>query len=120
MISNSTIQSAELVLCTGPEAGDGFAVDPAFSFAGHTRHLRGGMSEDKLRELLGRAGKQLGNDHVLMHAMRRGIGVHHSGLPLKYRQMAEILFRCGFLRVVIATGNCSPSVYHICAPVFVP
>lgn len=41
----------------------------------------------------------------LIRALTRGIGVHHSGLPKGYRQSVEILFRCGHLRVVIATGG---------------
>ena len=41
----------------------------------------------------------------LIRALTRGIGVHHSGLPKGYRQCVEILFRCGHLRVVIATGG---------------
>ncbi|KJK62905.1 hypothetical protein P875_00034257 [Aspergillus parasiticus SU-1] len=35
----------------------------------------------------------------------RGIGVHHAGLNRKYRHVCEILFRRGYLRVVIATGT---------------
>lgn len=42
----------------------------------------------------------------LKRALLRGIGVHHSGLPTKYRQVVEILFRCHYLRVVLATGVC--------------
>ena len=47
-----------------------------------------------------------------VRALRRGIGVHHSGLPTKYRQSVEVLFRAGHLRVVIATGrSCSQKKY---------
>lgn len=41
----------------------------------------------------------------LISALRRGVGVHHSGMNRRYRQIVEILFRKGFLRVVIATGT---------------
>ena len=41
----------------------------------------------------------------LLTCLRRGIGVHHSGMNRKYRQIVEMLFRKGFLRVVIATGT---------------
>lgn len=44
-------------------------------------------------------------NHQLIRALTRGIEVHHSGLPKGYRQSVEILFRCGHLRVVIATGS---------------
>ena len=35
----------------------------------------------------------------------RGIGIHHSGLPLNYRQVVERWFRKGWLRVVICTAS---------------
>lgn len=41
----------------------------------------------------------------LIMALKRGIGVHHAGLNRKYRQVCEILFRRGYLRVIIATGT---------------
>ncbi|TFK74040.1 P-loop containing nucleoside triphosphate hydrolase protein [Pluteus cervinus] len=41
----------------------------------------------------------------LVTALKRGIGVHHSGMNRKYRQLVEMLFRKGFLRVIIATGT---------------
>lgn len=41
----------------------------------------------------------------LISALHRGIGIHHAGQNRKYRQVVEILFRKGFLRVVIATGT---------------
>ena len=41
----------------------------------------------------------------LQEALRRGIGVHHSGLPLKYRQAVERLFRNKRIGVVFATGT---------------
>ncbi|KAF2455466.1 hypothetical protein BDY21DRAFT_365243 [Lineolata rhizophorae] len=52
--------------------------------------------------------KQLGKRNVpqwLSDALSRGIGVHHAGMNRKYRQIVEMLFRRGFLRVVIATGT---------------
>lgn len=52
--------------------------------------------------------RQLGRRNVpqwLINSLKRGIGVHHAGLNRKLRQVVEILFRKGFLRVVIATGT---------------
>jgi hypothetical protein len=40
-----------------------------------------------------------------LNGLRRGIGVHHAGMNRKYRQVVEMLFRKGFLRVIIATGT---------------
>lgn len=41
----------------------------------------------------------------LIQCLERGIGVHHAGMNRKYRQVVEMLFRKGFLRVVVATGK---------------
>ena len=41
----------------------------------------------------------------LREALRRGIGVHHSSLPLKYRQAVERLYRNKQLGIVFATGT---------------
>ncbi|KAJ3160876.1 hypothetical protein HDU86_008237 [Geranomyces michiganensis] len=41
----------------------------------------------------------------LCQALRRGVGVHHAGMNLRYRQTVERYFRAGFLRVVVATGT---------------
>jgi ATP-dependent RNA helicase DDX60 len=52
--------------------------------------------------------RQLGRRNIaqyLIDALQRGIGVHHAGMNRKYRQVVEILFRKGFLRVVVATGT---------------
>lgn len=42
---------------------------------------------------------------AILNALRRGIGIHHAGMNRKYRQIVEMLFRKGFLTVVIATGT---------------
>ena len=48
----------------------------------------------------------------LMDALTRGIGVHHAGMNRKYRQVVEMLFRKGYLRVVIATGTLALGKYR--------
>ena len=50
-------------------------------------------------------------------ALKRGIGVHHAGMNRKYRQVVEMLFRKGFLRVVIATGTLALGINMPCATV---
>ena len=53
----------------------------------------------------------------LMDALQRGIGVHHAGMNRKYRQVVEMLFRKGYLRVVIATGTLALGINMPCATV---
>ncbi|KAH8433897.1 putative DEAD/DEAH box helicase [Aspergillus melleus] len=53
----------------------------------------------------------------LIDGMNRGIGVHHSGMNRKYRQVCEILFRKGYLRVVIATGTLALGINMPCKTV---
>ncbi|KAF2646563.1 DEAD/DEAH box helicase-like protein [Massarina eburnea CBS 473.64] len=53
----------------------------------------------------------------LIRAFRRGIGVHHAGLNRKYRQVCEMLFRRGYLRVVVATGTLALGINMPCKTV---
>ncbi|KAJ5987676.1 hypothetical protein N7522_011924 [Penicillium canescens] len=53
----------------------------------------------------------------LIMALRRGIGVHHAGMNRKYRQICEMLFRKGYLRVVIATGTLALGINMPCKTV---
>ena len=56
-------------------------------------------------------------DEKLIHAFQRGIGVHHAGMNLRYRQAVEMWFRRGFLTVVIATGTLSLGINMPCKTV---
>ena len=100
------------------------AVDPAFSFAGHIQDMRDGIDQAEVRRLivLGTRffDKKDNEEDLLVEALYRGIGVHHSGMPLKYRQIVEILFRCGYLRVVIATGEHSNTQSILPSQVLLP
>ncbi|CAG8978987.1 hypothetical protein HYALB_00011031 [Hymenoscyphus albidus] len=53
----------------------------------------------------------------LIELLKRGVGVHHAGMNRKYRQCVEMLFRKGFLRVVIATGTLALGINMPCATV---
>lgn len=53
----------------------------------------------------------------LTDALKRGVGVHHAGMNRKYRQVVEMLFRKGYLRVVIATGTLALGINMPCATV---
>lgn len=61
--------------------------------------------------------KRRGLQPWLMESLKRGIGVHHAGMNRKYRQAVEMLFRKGFLRVVIATGTLALGINMPCATV---
>ncbi|PWN27927.1 P-loop containing nucleoside triphosphate hydrolase protein [Jaminaea rosea] len=44
-------------------------------------------------------------EQYLKDGLIRGVAIHHSGMPLRYRQTVERWFRKGWLRVVISTGT---------------
>ncbi|GME50787.1 Helicase [Neofusicoccum parvum] len=53
----------------------------------------------------------------LIEALYRGIGVHHAGMNRKYRHVVELLFRKGYLRVIVATGTLALGVNMPCKTV---
>ncbi|GAB7347323.1 hypothetical protein MBLNU459_g3401t1 [Dothideomycetes sp. NU459] len=82
-----------------------------FHFADHKK-----LQASELAEYI----RQLGRRHIpqwLIDAVTRGIGVHHAGMNRKYRQVVEILFRKGFLRVIIATGTLALGINMPCKTV---
>ncbi|KAL4807595.1 DEAD/DEAH box helicase [Aspergillus unguis] len=61
--------------------------------------------------------KQRQVSEQLIRALRRGIGIHHAGMNRRYRQVCEMLFRKGYLRVVIATGTLALGINMPCKTV---
>lgn len=83
----------------------------AFSFADHTK-----LPASELEETICSLRFRDINSRII-DALRRGIGVHHAGMNHKYRQVVEMLFRKGFLTVVIATGTLALGINMPCKTV---
>lgn len=81
------------------ESFDPEAPLPSFSLADTTKLSRSELEA----EIWSIRRKRI--DPKIILALRRGIGVHHAGMNRMYRQVVEMLFRKGFLRVIIATGT---------------
>lgn len=78
-----------------------------FHFADHKK-----LTQDDLAKYM----KELIRREVpewLLNGLKRGVGVHHAGMNRKYRQVVEMLFRKGYLRVVIATGTLALGIVSI-------
>ncbi|KAH6648115.1 hypothetical protein BKA67DRAFT_638815 [Truncatella angustata] len=78
--------------------------DPAiplhgYHFADYTKLQRSDL-DDLVWKL-----SRYGINKWLIESLQRGIGAHHAGMNRSYMEVVEILFRKGFLRVVIATGT---------------
>ncbi|KAI0638272.1 P-loop containing nucleoside triphosphate hydrolase protein [Trametes polyzona] len=74
---------------------------PQFSFAGTSPAFSKSDLDEEIRSLARWSSAPV----WALRALRRGIGVHHSGMNKHYRTLVESLYRSGFLRVVIATGT---------------
>ncbi|KAJ0298361.1 hypothetical protein COL516b_010014 [Colletotrichum fioriniae] len=81
------------------ESFDPGAPLPQYNFADTTK-LTAEDLEARIRSL-----DDLGIKPRLIDALRRGLGVHHAGMNRQYRQVVEMLFRKGYLTVVVATGT---------------
>jgi superfamily II RNA helicase len=83
-----------------------------FHFADHKKLTQEELLKN-MRELIRRDVPEW-----LLNGLKRGIGVHHAGMNRKYRQVVEILFRKGYMRVVIATGTLALGIVsepsHVC------
>ncbi|CAG8479082.1 3193_t:CDS:2 [Funneliformis caledonium] len=94
-----------------PKFFDWEAHDPDFTFV----RDRDRVPSDEFEEILGPTLKM--KEPLLIEALKRGIGVHHAGLPRKYLSAVEILFRRRQLRVVIATGTLALGINMPCKTV---
>ncbi|KAL6831223.1 hypothetical protein J3E69DRAFT_354175 [Trichoderma sp. SZMC 28015] len=81
-----------------------------FSFADTTK-MQASEANEMIRPLRGVV------NTLLLAALQRGIGVHHSGLNREYRQVVEVMFRKGYLRMVVATGTLALGINMPCKTV---
>ncbi|TIC97855.1 putative helicase [Colletotrichum higginsianum] len=81
------------------ESFDPEASLPQFSFADTAK-----ITQEELEERIRSLGDQ-GIRPTFIHALRRGLAVHHAGMNRQYRQVVEMLFRKGYLTAVTATGT---------------
>lgn len=93
------------------ESFDPLAPLENYSFADHSR-----LMTSEFEEIIGKLRWEK-LPPWMTEALHRGIGVHHSGMNRRYRQVVEILFRRGFLRLVVATGTLAMGINMPCKTV---
>lgn len=74
------------------------------------------IDDESLQMVFSRVNNQRKGD-TLKRLARRGIGFHHSSMSAKEKQLVEILFRKGFIRVVTATGTLALGINMPCKSV---
>ncbi|KAK7817668.1 hypothetical protein U0070_018632 [Myodes glareolus] len=74
------------------------------------------IDDESLQMVFRRVNNQRKGD-TLKQLARRGIGFHHSSMSAKEKQLVEILFRKGFIRVVTATGTLALGINMPCKSV---
>ncbi|KAI1858464.1 uncharacterized protein JN550_012597, partial [Neoarthrinium moseri] len=74
------------------------------------------LSVEALEDQLFRS-RQLPIPPHFFSGLRRGVSVHHAGMNRQYWQVVEMLYRKGFLTVVIATGTISLGLNMSCKTV---
>ena len=83
--------------------------DAEFSFAGVKA-----LSDPECLELIDKVAESKKIKPWIIEGLRRGIGMHHEGCSTRLKKTVEVLFRRGFLRVVIATSTLSLGINMPC------
>ena len=95
MMDDDNFNTAPLVIDDEPSE------DPRFTFVKGFQTVRdsNAITKDEYEYWLERMKKRTGwdNDHPLVRALFRGLGVHHAGLPRAYLDIVETLFQLNIL-----------------------
>ena len=86
-------------------------VDPDFSFTEPRYKLPRKEMDEIINDIRWKMGP---GQTILLEGLRRGIGVHHTGLPKKYLRQVEFLFRKKHLQIVISSQTLALGINMPC------
>lgn len=76
--------------------------DPEFNFYNRKIYINYTDEIENFIKVAGMAISSKDNVDIFLEALRRGIGIHHEGLPHKFTMLTETLFRMGFIKVLLS------------------
>ncbi|KAJ1609672.1 SKI-like SFII helicase [Cryptosporidium canis] len=106
VIDESELQALENLQEPGDIAEE---YDPEFSFC--DRKVLGGREREIQETLYSCEGRI---PPIFIEGLKRGIGIHHDGLSLRYRRAVETLYRMGYLCIIISTRTLALGVNMPC------
>ncbi|KAK2195991.1 bifunctional Helicase [Babesia duncani] len=91
--------------------------DPEFNYYNRKIYVNYKDEVDSFINLAQSAISSRRNVNLFVEALRRGIGIHHEGLPHKFTMLTETLLRLGFLRVILSSRSLAFGVNVPCKSV---
>ncbi|EAN30508.1 DEAD/DEAH box helicase family protein [Theileria parva strain Muguga] len=79
--------------------------DPEFYFYNRKIYINYTDEIDKFINVAANSISNRKNSNLFIEALKRGIGIHHEGLPHKFTILTETLLRLGFLNVIISSKS---------------